>query len=98
MNRELGANFDLLGWDHRAVWNARHGRVEMHLVSVIEQTVAISALDLTVAFRAGETIWTESSHKYDEAGVRALVEAAGFRVEACWRNSEHRFLEALCVA
>ncbi len=64
LNRELGANFDLAAFDHRAVWNAQHSRVEMHPVSRVPQRVLIPGADLAVEFEAGESIWTESSNKY----------------------------------
>jgi L-histidine Nalpha-methyltransferase len=98
INRELGANFDLLAFDHRAVWNADASRVEMHLVSLLDQTIHISGLKLDVPFVAGETIWTESSHKYTETAFRDLVEKAGFRFAGRWLNEEQSFLEVLARA
>jgi L-histidine Nalpha-methyltransferase len=98
INRELGANFDLLAFDHRAVWNADASRVEMHLVSLLDQAVHISGLKLDVPFVAGETIWTESSHKYTENAFRDLVEKAGFRFAGRWVNEEQSFLEVLARA
>ena len=95
INRALGANFDLLAFDHRAVWNAAASRVEMHLVSVVEQRIEISALDLVISFEVGETIWTESSYKYTAHGFSELVESAGFRRAGEWIHGEHAFLEAL---
>jgi L-histidine N-alpha-methyltransferase len=97
MNRELGANFDLLGFDHRALWNPDASRVEMHLVSVVDQGVSLASIEQHVTFRAGETIWTESSHKYEVAGIRALVERAGFSAHGMWMHDGHRFLEVLCI-
>jgi dimethylhistidine N-methyltransferase len=78
MNRELGANFDLSSFAHRAVWNAREGRVEMHLVSRRAQRVRIPGARLDVTFRKGESIFTEASYKYHPADLRARVEAEGF--------------------
>jgi L-histidine Nalpha-methyltransferase len=98
INRELGANFDLLAFDHRAVWNAEASRIEMHLVSLLDQTVRISDLKLNVPFVAGETIWTESSYKYTATAFRDLVEKAGFRFEGQWLNEELSFLDMLVVA
>ena len=95
INRELGGNFDILAFDHRALWDAEASRVEMHLVSLVDQTVHISALKLDVPFRAGETIWTESSHKYTVDAFRKLVEIAGFRYPHAWLDEEHGFLEIL---
>jgi L-histidine N-alpha-methyltransferase len=98
INRELGANFDLLAFDHRALWNAGASRIEMHLLSLFDQAVHIAGLKLDVPFVAGETIWTESSHKYTEAGLRDLVEKAGFQCVGQWLAEEHSFLEVLVAA
>jgi L-histidine Nalpha-methyltransferase len=98
INRELGANFDLLAFDHRALWNASASRIEMHLLSLVDQTVHIAGLKLDVSFAAGETIWTESSYKYTEAGIRDLIEKAGFQCVGQWLAEEHSFLEVLMAA
>jgi dimethylhistidine N-methyltransferase len=85
MNRELGAEFDLTSFAHRAVWNAGEGRVEMYLVSRRAQSVRIPGARLDVRFRKGESIFTEASYKYVSGELRARVEAAGF---AARRHSE----------
>src|SRR4029077_14151017 len=64
INRELGADFDIASFRHRAVWNDEESRVEMHLVAARRQQVRIPAASLDVTFEEGETIWTESSYKY----------------------------------
>lgn len=78
MNRELGADFDLGSFSHRAVWNSRESRMEMSLVSTRRQTVRIPRARLVLRFGRGESIFTEASYKYDPADLRARVEAAGF--------------------
>jgi dimethylhistidine N-methyltransferase len=98
INRELGANFDLLAFDHRALWNAGASRIEMHLLSLFDQTVHVAALKLDVPFVAGETIWTESSHKYTEAGIRDLLQKGGFQPIDQWLAEEQSFLEVLVAA
>ena len=98
INRELDAHFDLLAFDHRALWNAAASRIEMHLLSLFDQTVHIAALKLDVPFVAGETIWTESSHKYTEAGFRDLVQKSGFQPVGQWLAAEQSFLEVLVAA
>jgi len=98
INRELGGDFDLARWAHRAVWNGGAHRVEMHLVSTVAQTVRVDAARLRVDFLAGETIWTESSHKYTAREVRALAERTGFRCEAQWVDLEWPFAQSLFVA
>ena len=86
-NRELGADFDVDAFAHRALWNAGESRLEMHLVSERRQRVRIPASCLAITFDAGETIWTESSYKYRASDVRAMLERAGFRATAEWRES-----------
>jgi L-histidine Nalpha-methyltransferase len=98
INRELGANFDLLAFDHRALWNATASRIEMHLLSLFDQTVHIAALKLDAPFVVGETIWTESSHKYTEAGIRDLLQKGGFQPIDQWVAEEQSFLEVLVAA
>lgn len=82
MNRDLGADFDIGAFAHRARWNAPRSRIEMHLESLVPQDVRIGALGLEVHFDAQETLHTESSHKYDRARVEALLEQSGFRLES----------------
>ncbi len=98
LNRELGADFDLDRWAHRATWNGAERRVEMHLVSFANQTVHIPAAQLVVRFKAGESMWTESSHKYEAGEVRALAGRTGFRCEAQWLDDEWEFAQSLFVA
>lgn len=98
INRELGGDFDLDRWRHRAVWNGGERRVEMHLVSTAEQAVRVDASSLRVDFEAGESIWTESSHKYTAREVRALGERTGFHCEAQWIDLEWPFAQSLLVA
>lgn len=91
INRELGGEFDMRRWRHKAVWNEAAGRVEMHLVSDVDQAVRIDTLDDRFHFRAGETIHTESSHKYSPAEIDGLASEAGLQVEQRWLDSEGRF-------
>jgi dimethylhistidine N-methyltransferase len=98
MNRELGANFDLTSFEHRAIWNPGDRRVEMHLVSLTRQAVWIPRSDVTVSFEKGESIWTESSYKYEPGEVVELVSGAGFRSHAEWTDPEARFALTLFVA
>ena len=84
MNRDLGADFDVDAFAHRAVWNAEASRIEMHLASARRQRVRIPASRLDLTFEAGETIWTESSYKYHNAGVTTMLERAGFEVVSPW--------------
>jgi uncharacterized SAM-dependent methyltransferase len=98
LNRELGADFELSLWKHRALWNARARRVEMHLVSLARQKVRIPGAGVSVTFAKGETIHTESSHKYRGRDVDRLAADAGFRPERRWRDAPSRFALTLCRA
>ncbi len=84
INRELGGDFELTGFAHRAVWNAPVSRIEMHLVSGRRQRVQVRASGLDITFDAGETIWTESSYKYRADDLTPMLERAGFRVAGQW--------------
>jgi L-histidine N-alpha-methyltransferase len=96
LNREIGAGFDLGAFAHRAVWNATHSRIEMHLVSRQRQQVQIPALDLTLDFAFGETIHTENSYKYKPGQAEAMLTAAGFVPLTTWTDDQKRF--AVCLA
>ena len=91
MNGELGANFDLNAFEHRAVWNAGASRVEMHLVSTRQQDVTVPRARLALRFERGEHIWTESSYKYTPSQVSDLGSAAGLRVVDQWIDEPSRF-------
>lgn len=98
MNRELGANFDLHSFVHRAIFNAQRSRIEMHLVSTASQRVRLDALDLEISFQEGETIHTENSYKYDDDTLAMLSARAGFTVEGRWLDSHGWFTDILLVA
>lgn len=98
INRVLGADFDLRAYRHQARWNAAERCVEMHLVATAPQRVRIAAADLCIDFAAGESIFTESSHKYHAAEVAELGRGAGFRCAAQWIDKEWPFLEAVFIA
>ena len=98
INRELDGHFDLAQFDHEARFNTIARRVEMHLRSNRRQRVAIEKADLSVTFEEGETIWTESSHKYSCAEVLRMAQASGFRCEAQWIDREWLFAENLWIA
>ena len=81
LNRELGADFDVECFRHTVRWNAAESRIEMHLESLLPQSVHIAGQRF--AFAAGETIHTENSYKFTERGVRELLGEAGFG-SPCW--------------
>ncbi|HVH30022.1 MAG TPA: L-histidine N(alpha)-methyltransferase [Vicinamibacterales bacterium] len=101
INRDLGGDFDLDGFAHRAVWNAAESRVEMHLVSLRPQQVRIPAAEIDVSLEEGETIWTESSYKYELSELIHLLESASFRPVAHWTapgEGDNRFVLMLVRA
>ena len=97
MNRELDADFDVHQFRHRAVWVEQAGRVEMHLVSEIDQTVQLDGCE--IHFAAGEHICTEHSHKYTPEAFAEIGREAGLSVAHVWTDPARRFsvqlLEAL---
>ena len=95
INRELGGDFQLRDFEHQARWNEPQRRIEMHLRSRLNQTAYIAEADLTVSFRAGETIWTESSHKFQLSELDGMAEQAGFSVESQWIDRDWPFAENL---
>lgn len=79
LNREAGGTFDVESFDHAARWNARHARIEMHLVSRAAQEVSLGGTILR--FDAGESIHTENSHKYRPETVARAAEETGWQVD-----------------
>src|SRR5271170_922032 len=98
INRELDANFMLDQFEHVARFNEDVGSMEMHIRSLKKQTVSIPAASLSVPFLEGETIWTESSHKYSLGEVFRIAEKARFRCDAQWIDEEWPFAENLLIA
>lgn len=98
VNRELDADFDLSRFRHHIRWDERERRIEMYLVSTTEQTVAIPKAGFTARFRAGETIWTESCHKYTLEEVKRMGVEAGFHCEAQWVEPQWPFAQSLFLA
>ena len=89
INRELGADFEPLAFDHRAAWNEAAGRVEIDLVSRRDQIVRVAGRRF--AFRRGERLHTENSYKYEVAAFERDVAAAGFAPLCRWTDPLGRF-------
>jgi dimethylhistidine N-methyltransferase len=98
INRELDGQFDLGQFQHVALYNEEQQRIEMHLRSRVAQRVRIGALDTEVSFEAGETIWTENSHKYSPSEIVSLAERTGFHCDAQWLDQEWPFAQNLLMA
>jgi dimethylhistidine N-methyltransferase len=88
-NRELGADFDPDAFAHRARYDIPKGRIEIHLESLIDQTVHLGAASFH--FARGEKVHVEDSCKYSVEGFKALARAAGFRPTAVWTDPNHLF-------
>ncbi|MEP7014147.1 MAG: L-histidine N(alpha)-methyltransferase [Verrucomicrobiota bacterium] len=88
-NRELGADFDLRNWRHRAIYNSIEGRIEMYLISEKAQVVHIEGR--TFEFRAGEKILTEYSYKHTTESFSVLARKAGFEFHKIWTDESRLF-------
>lgn len=98
INRELGGNFVLDAFAHRAVWNEQASRVEMHLVSRSRQRVVVPSAELDITIEEGEPIWTESSYKYRADEILGLLDETGFDIEGQWIDSDAQFALTLALA
>ena len=90
LNRELGANFPLDRFEHRAYYSMEHHRIEMHLVARAPLTVTIPEIG-EVTFVEGETIRTELSYKYDLDTISAILADSGMRLDKWMPDSENAF-------
>jgi dimethylhistidine N-methyltransferase len=96
VNRELGADFDPTAFGHVAFYDRARSRIEMHLESTIEQRVRIGAE--TFEFRAGESIHTENSYKYDVAELAARAARWGLRLAETWTDANNYFAVLYLIA
>lgn len=91
INRELGADFDLKGFQHVALWNGAKSRIEMHLRSLRDQEVRIPAAGLRVAFAENELMRTEICTKYTRADIDGMLSEAGLSASAWYTDGAERF-------
>jgi len=98
INRELGGDFDLAGFEHVVRYDQTERRIEMHLRSTAWQRVTIRKAGFGFYMREGETIWTESSHKYNPQEVIRMGERTGYRCAGQWFDSEWKFAQNLFFA
>lgn len=94
INSELNGDFNTDAFAHRAFYHSLRQRVEMHLVSLVEQHVSVS--DRHFSFTEGETIHTENSHKYTLPGLQTLLRDTGFSPEKYWTDDKQHY--AICYA
>lgn len=97
INGTLGTEFNLAHFQHKAIYNETKSRIEMHLVSTLDQIIRISDVNtaasesMQVVLKSGESIHTENSYKYSKQGFTELVEGAGFQVRECWTDDKNYF-------
>ncbi|MGA7885766.1 MAG: L-histidine N(alpha)-methyltransferase [Acidobacteriaceae bacterium] len=91
INAELGANFRPRLFRHRALWNDRECRMEMHLESLVAQEVSIPALEMTIRFRRGESVHTENSYKFTPDAANLLLKRGGFAPRQSWTDARAWF-------
>ncbi len=98
LNRELDGDFDVEQFDHSVVWNADAARVEAYLVSRSDQLVCLRGAGCCTSLVAGESIWTESSHKYELEQLSTMAAAAGLTTLERWVDADHGFVLTLLEA
>jgi L-histidine N-alpha-methyltransferase len=98
VNRDLGGDFNIRAFRHRAVWNAASSRMEMFAVSTKPQRVRIDAIDLEFDLEEGEAIWTESSYKYTPDSLSRVLGDAGFEPVSQWIDQEEAYALSLARA
>jgi dimethylhistidine N-methyltransferase len=97
INHELGGNFDIGAFTHRAIYNRERHRIEMHLISRKTQNARIMGRNFS--FRAGESIHTENSYKYSLERFTALARGSGWAPRQSWTDSAGMFsVHALIAA
>jgi L-histidine N-alpha-methyltransferase len=89
INRELGADFDPAAFGHHAFFNRERSRIEMHLVSERDQRVRVGPA--VFDFRAGESIHTENSYKYDLGELSVRADRCGLRLDEKWTDPQNYF-------
>jgi dimethylhistidine N-methyltransferase len=96
INRELGGDIPLDAFRHRALWNEKLSRIEMHLEALRDATFEVAGRRFSM--KAGETVHTENSHKYGERDARLLLLAGGWTPVEEWTDEEARFALVLAKA
>lgn len=91
INRELGGNFVLNNYEHVAFFNESQSRMEMHIKSKIDQLIKLEGSDKIIEIKAGESIHTESSYKYDLQKIDKLASRSGFSVEKIFSDERNWF-------
>ncbi len=87
----MGGNFKLDKFAHRAFFNAKESRIEMHLESKVQQQVYLENMDLYIKFEKGEMIRTEYSHKYTLHQIKQIANKSGFKITKIWQDKQKYF-------
>ena len=95
INRELGGDFVVRHFVHEARYNRAESRIEMHLRSRRRQRIRVRDAGVDVEIARGETIWTESSHKFRASEIGEMARRTDFRLVRQWVDGEWGFTESL---
>ncbi|MGY2744790.1 L-histidine N(alpha)-methyltransferase [Arthrobacter sp. UYCu723] len=98
LNTELGADFDVMAFEHVAVWMPQEEWIEMRLRASRPMLVRLPGVDMDVRFREGEELRTEISAKFRLEGVVEEMEAAGFSAAGQWTDRQNRYAMTLAEA
>ena len=98
INRELDADFDVEQFEHLAVFDDQNHNMEMHLRARVDQTVTIAKAGFSFRIQRGETIWTETSHKYSQSELVDIAQRSGFRWQGQWIDHQWAFADNLWIA
>jgi L-histidine Nalpha-methyltransferase len=91
INKELGGEFKLSTFEHKSFYNIHKHRIEMHLVSKLDQLIRIGSIGKTFYFKKGETIHTENSYKYSQNRVKKLVKDAGLEIIKAFTDPKKQY-------
>jgi L-histidine N-alpha-methyltransferase len=97
LNRELGADFPIADYEHRAFYSSENHRVEMHLIARRAHKVVIPEIG-EISFEQGESIRTELSYKYDRPMLEDILSASGLKIEKWMPADDDSFALALARA
>ena len=98
INRELDADFDIEQFEHLVIFDDQNHNIEMHLQARTDQTVTIAKAGLSFRILRGETIWTETSHKYSRSELIDIAQRTGFRWQGQWIDDQWAFADNLWIA
>jgi L-histidine Nalpha-methyltransferase len=96
LNHRFGANFDRQQFKHKAIYNTQAQQIEMHLYSLIDQTIDIPTIGLNFTIAQGETILSEISRKFDLTAMQQLLNQKNLPVKQIWTDPQQWFSVLLC--